>query len=262
MRANDKKSARTNFTFLIKVTHHELLKRMSQAEDLTMARIVDEMLEHYLNAKSRNLYRANEQEEMAGNEDIVVHEEIVQEVYDELEEALGFVWLDLTEKQRKVYIYIALFPDRSARDLHKLVGTSYEYFNRLRTNDVGITIIKSYGDRNTWSRRAEVYSSIMDKAINSNDPAWAQLAMKFMGDDASVVRQIVEGTMNHTHSVNGWNKDMGGRVLGPVEVDQEFMELGRRYNMTPQRYQLLYDKHIQPRLPSADGEIIDVEEIP
>ena len=69
--------------------------------------------------------------------------------------------------------------------------------------------------------------------------------------------------MNYTHSLGGSNSN---KILGPAEVDDEFMELGRRYNMTPQRYQLLYDKHIQPRLTSAtngthETEIIDVEEI-
>ena len=263
MRANDKKSARVNFSFLMRVPHREILKQMSETDNVTMARIMDEMLGHYLSAKSRNISRAEEQESIADSDELVVKEDIVIEVYDELEALLGLAWLDLTEKQRKVYVYVAMFPDRPSKDLYKLAKTSSQYFDRLRTSDIGITIIKSYGDRNTWSRRAEVYASIMEKAITLNDPAWAQLAMKFMGDDASVVRQIVEGTMNYTHSLGGSNSN---KILGPAEVDDEFMELGRRYNMTPQRYQLLYDKHIQPRLTSAtngahETEIIDVEEI-
>lgn len=262
MRANDKKSARVNFSFLMRVTHQQLLKQMSETDNVTMARIMDEMMEHYLSAKSRNISREEEQESIADNDELVVIDDIVNEIYDELEAMLGFVWLDLTEKQRKVYVYVAMFPDRPARDLHKLANTTTQYFDRLRSSDIGITIIKSYGDRMVWARRSELYSSLFTKALQSMDPAWMQLVMKIMGDDSTVVKQIVEGTMNHTYSLGN---NSSSKILGPVEVDQEFMELGRRYNMTPERYQLLYDKHIQPRLPSANGnsesEIIDVEEI-
>ena len=77
MRANDKKSARVNFSFLMRVTHQEILKQMSETDNVTMARIMDEMLGHYLSAKSRNISRAEEQESIADSDELVVKEDIV-----------------------------------------------------------------------------------------------------------------------------------------------------------------------------------------
>ena len=91
----------------------------------------------------------------------------------------------------------------------------------------------------------------MDKALEGEDPAYTEQAMRLYNDYALNIKQE-----NKNININiDTSKDSG--VFSHQDLDQQLMTMAKRINMTPARYEKLWLNLEQKQLNSA--EVIEAE---
>tara|TARA_A100001037_G_scaffold306480_1_gene351870 strand:+ start:1346 stop:2119 length:774 start_codon:yes stop_codon:yes gene_type:complete len=237
-------------TLRLNPTHHQTLKRLSEDKGKTMSLILEEMIEHYLLGNQMMVDRQAEIKRLDDNGSDF-DQGVYQEAYTELEALLGFEWLEMTESSRKVMTYMALFPHHNDLQLQKLSGHDRHLVSRLKQSEIGVRVLNHFGDRYLWSRRPEVLRTVVDKALEGEDPAYTEQAMRLYNDYALNIKQE-----NKNININiDTSKDSG--VFSHQDLDQQLMTMAKRINMTPARYEKLWLNLEQKQLNSA--EVIEAE---
>jgi len=230
---------------------HTLLKEMSQRVSKSMKAVILESLEYFVSGKSQAIARHDELTELIEGGDGRVSDEMVASTYKELESMLTWEWAALNDVKRKALVYIAIFPYESDKFVSKLCGSAQKVVREMRAHILGVEVMRHYGDRFIQSTRPEAYKIAMDEFRETRDKGWLELLQKPYGDNTS--RQVVEST-NRNISLDSGQKPQ--ELMSPVEIDAQVIEMGLAVNMTPERYELLYNERTLP--PSETLQITSV----
>ncbi|MDP7000166.1 MAG: hypothetical protein QF569_29285, partial [Candidatus Poribacteria bacterium] len=90
-------------------------------------------------------------------------------------------------------------------------------------------VIDHFASRSLWSKRPEILNAVIDRAVKTDNPAWAELAMRFFGDYGMKVNQL---------QVRWEVEDKKSKR--PMDLEQEFIEQALVLKMTPKRFQKLW----------------------
>ena len=223
---------------------HSLFKEMSQRVSKSMKAVILESLEYFVSGKSQAISRHDELTDLIEGGDGRVSDEMIASTYKELESMLTWEWASLNEVRRKVLVYVAVFPYETDKFISKLCSCASKYVREMRASILGVEVIRHYGDRFIQSTRPEAYKIAMDEFRETRDKGWLELLQKPYGDNTS--RQVVEST-NRNISLDSGQKPM--ELMSPSEVDAQVIEMGISVNMTPERYEILYNER---ELPASD----------
>jgi hypothetical protein len=94
---------------------------------------------------------------------------------------------------------------------------------------LGIKVIDHFTSRSLWSRRPEILNAVIDRAIESDNSAWAELAMRFFGDYGLKVNQLQFS----------WEVE-DKKAKMPADLEQQLIEQALVLKMTPKRFQKLW----------------------
>ena len=244
----DREVGSVRMTIRIEESKHSRLASLSEQEGVTIAYILDLAIEKLLESRGGELIDINNEFKAAATE------ESLSEMRLELKRELGLKYEELGPESKKGLEYLGLFPYLSNKELMEVSGLTYDVVTRLRKTEVATEVVNRLGERHIWSRRPEFLQSLIERAIESRNPAFAQLAARFFGDEKQVISQrSVNYNVNTT--VGG-----SGSASGPVtpqELDMEVIRLAERVNMTPKRFELLWSK--QQQLLGTGGEVVEAE---
>ena len=229
---------------------HTLLKEMSQRVGKSMRGIILESMEYFVSGKSQAISRHDELTELMEGGDGRVSDEMIASTYKELESMLTWEWAGLDDIRRKALVYIAIFPYESDKFVSKLCGSAQKYVREMRSSILGVEVMRHYGDRFIQSTRPEAYKIAMDEFRETRDMGWLELMQKPYGDNTS--RQIVDST-NRNISLDSGQKPQ--ELMSPAEIDVQVIEMGLAVNMTPERYELLYNERV---LPLSETETLQI----
>ncbi len=229
---------------------HTLLKEMSQRVGKSMRAVILESMEYFVSGKSQAISRHDELSELMEGGDGRVSDEMIASTYKELESMLTWEWASLDDVRRKALVYIAIFPYESDRFVSKLCGSAQKYVREMRSSILGVEVMRHYGDRFIQSTRPEAYKIAMDEFRETRDKGWLELLQKPYGDNTS--RQVVEST-NRNISLDSGQKPQ--ELMSPAEIDAQVIEMGLAVNMTPERYELLYNDRMLPAVQSETLQI-------
>ena len=227
---------RRKFSLTMREDHYDSLTMLSAEAGKSISLLVDDCLEHYLHGKALAMDRESEQEKAMESSDQGVSEEHLNDIYVELETMLGMTWLDMTELQRRVMAWLALFPHEDESVIAKLADTTKKQVKRMKLSELGIQLVNHFGDRNLRARRPTIYHTIANKVEETNDPAYAQILTRVYGDEK--IRNI--NSNSNTNVSLSFNGEDANGILTPAEVDLQIMKLANKVNMTPKRFEALY----------------------
>ena len=224
----------------IPIDLHAILKEMSQRLGKTMRSVVLESLEYFVSGKAQAISRHDELSELMEGGDGHVSDELISSTYRELESMLTWEWSRLNDVRRKVMVFIAIFPYESDGFISKLCDAPRKIVAEMRASIMGVDVMRHYGDRFIQSTRPEAYKIAMDEFRETRDKGWLELLQKPYGDNRSY--QAVEST-NRNISLDSGQKP--AELMSPGEIDAKVIEMGISVNMTPERYELLYNDQLQ-----------------
>ena len=108
-------------------------------------------------------------------------------------------------------------------------GISRQWITKVKRSSLGIKVLDHFTSRSLWSKRPEILQAVVERAVHSDNPAWAELAMRLFGDYGMSVNQL---------QVSLEVEDEKSRR--PMDLEQEFIEQALVLKMTPKRFQKLW----------------------
>lgn len=229
-------------TIRIEDSKHSKLAALSQQEGVTIAYILDMAIEKLLESRGGELVDVSNEFKAAATE------ESLSEMRTELKRSFGLAYDELGPESKKGLEYLALFPFLNNKELVEVSGLKYDVIWRLRKTDVATEVVNKLGERHMWSRRPEFLQSLIQRAIDSRNPAYAQLVARFFGDEQQIIHQ-----RSVNYNIN--SESTGSGPVTPQELDIEVLRLAERVNMTPKRFELLWNKS-QSLL---EGQVLEAE---
>ena len=221
-----KQSGRVSFVMRLDRLQHQQLKERAQQQNVTMALIVESYLKRALIAEKRLL----EQEDVATEENGILAQ-LCADTQIEVKNLIGWEWLQLSEKRKLALVYLAVFPYESPWRLARMSKISRQWMSKVKRSSIGIKVVNHFSDRSLWSKRPQLLRSVIDKAIESDEPAWSELAMRIFGDYSLKVEK----------QETRLNIDINNNVHKPADLDRELIEQAKLLNMTPARFTLLWE---------------------
>lgn len=247
-----KDEIKKRMTLRLSPLHHGTLKRMSEEKGKTISLLLEEMIEHHLLGHQMLVDREREVERL-DQEGVDFDKRVYGEVYSELEAMLGFEWLEMDESNRRVMTYLAIFPYHNDSQLEVLCGSDRHIVSRIKQSELGVRVVNHFGDRYVWSKRPEVLREVVNRALDGNDPAYTEQAMRLYNDFALNIKQE---SRNININIEG-SKETG--LFNHQQLDQQLMVMAKRINMTPSRYEKLWQGLEQKQIGSA--QIVEAEVI-
>ena len=205
---------------------HQQLKERAQQQNVTMALIVESYLKRALIAEKRLL----EQEDVATEENGSLAQ-LCADTQIEVKDLIGWEWLQLSEKRKLALVYLAMFPYEPPWRLARMSRISRQWLSNVKRSSIGVKVVNHFSDRSLWSKRPQLLRSVIDKAIESDEPAWSELAMRIFGDYSLKVEK----------QETRLNIDINNNVHKPADLDRELIEQAKLLNMTPARFTLLWE---------------------
>ena len=221
-----KQSGRVSFVMRLDPLQHQQLKERAQQQNVTMALIVESYLKRALIAEKRLL----EQEEVLTEENSSLAQ-LCADTQIEVKDLIGWEWLQLSEKRKLALVYLAMFPYEPPWRLARMSRISRQWLSNVKRSSIGIKVVNHFSDRSLWSKRPQLLRSVIDKAIESDEPAWSELAMRIFGDYSLKVEK----------QETRLNIDINNNVHKPADLDRELIEQAKLLNMTPARFTLLWE---------------------
>jgi hypothetical protein len=217
-------SERKSYLLNLQQRHWLDLEKVSEEEERSIASIIEEYIDYML--KGRHLKEERERGDKPA----------LEEAYHELEGLLGYEWLQMTELNRQSLVWIASCPTEKVGILSKMSGLNAASLGRVMKSEIGLKVSKHFTDRYMMSRRGEIYASMAERALETGDPTYAELMMRLYGDYSATIKQ-------ENRNVN-INIDTTSEVesFDPRSIDQQVLAMGKRANLTPSRYQKLWDQ--------------------
>ena len=206
---------------------HQQLKRLAEQRLETIALIIERYFEYMLLGELAKLNREQEQERMAVAVVLNFEAELYQEAYSEVESLVGSAWLKMGEKRRKALAFLAMFPYEAGHRLARMVGMTRQGFQKIKESEVGLKVINHFSDRSLWSKRPQLLQSVVEKAIESENPSWSELALSIFGQYSTKVERVTVTLENQPTKI-------------PADLDRELIEQAKLLNMTPKRFEQLW----------------------
>ena len=100
-------------------------------------------------------------------------------------------------------------------------------FQKIKESEVGLKVINHFSDRSLWSKRPQLLQSVVEKAIESENPSWSELALRIFGQYSTKVERVTVTLENQPTKI-------------PADLDRELIEQAKRLNMTPKRFEQLW----------------------
>lgn len=204
---------------------HQQLKQMAERQKVTMALLIERFVSHMMRGQLALEARQDKNEA----EDVLDWQDLSQEIQAEVEALLAEDWIGLSEKRKLALVYLAAFPFESPWRLGRMSGISRQWITTVKRSPLGIKVIDHFASRSLWSKRPEILNAVIDRAIESDNSAWAELAMRFFGDYGLKVNQL---------QVSLEVEDKKSKR--PMDLEQEFIEQALVLKMTPKRFQKLW----------------------
>ena len=223
-----RKSSKDRVAFMMRLCskQHQKLKQLAEHRSQTIALIVEQYIDHMLTGEVAQLDRQREQQSMA----ITIPDfeaEVYQEAYGEVEFLMGRSWIKMSDKRRRALTFLALFPYEAGYRLARMIGMTRQGLQKIKESMQGLKVINHFADRSLWSQRPELLRSVIAKAIESDEPAWSELALRIFGDySAKVTKEIKVEPKKPTASHR--------------DLDLQLIQQAKLLNMTPKRFQLLW----------------------
>ena len=229
-RQRDLRYDRVKFLMSLHPQQHQQLKRIASDKQQSMALVIENYLNYMLLGEIAQLDRRQEQQGIALAVTADFDAEFYQQTYSEVEFLVGEAWLKMRKKRRRALAFLALFPYEPTWRLARMCSLSRQGLQKIKQSPLGVKVVNHFSDRSLWSRRPELLRSVIDKAIESDEPAWSELAMRIFGDYGARVNQQV------TVAVEDRQKKM------PVDLEQQFIEQAKLLKMTPKRFKKLWQQ--------------------
>ena len=218
---------RINFLTRLCPKQHQQLKRLAEQRQETIALIIERYLEYMLLGEIAQLDREQEQERLAVAVVPNFEAELYQEAYSEVESLVGSAWLRMGEKRRRALAFLAMFPYEAGHRLARMMGITRQGFQKIKESEVGLKVINHFSDRSLWSKRPQLLQSVVEKAIESENPSWSELAVRILGQYSTKVERVTVTLENQPTKI-------------PADLDRELIEQAKLLNMTPKRFEQLW----------------------
>ena len=189
-----------------------------------MLLFIERYLEYMLLGEIAQLDRQQEQERMAVAVVPNFEAELYQEAYSEVESLVGSAWLRMGEKRRRALAFLAMFPYEAGHRLARMMGMTRQGFQKIKESEVGLKVINHFSDRSLWSKRPQLLQSVVEKAIESENPSWSELALRIFGEYSTKVERVTVTLENQPTEM-------------PADLDRELIEQAKLLNMTPKRFE-------------------------
>jgi len=216
-----------NFLMRLDSSLHHQLKKMAERQKVTMALLIERFVSHMM--KGQLALEARQENNEA--EDVFDWQGLSHEIEAEVEVLLADDWIGLSPKRQLALVYLAAFPFESPWRLGRMSGISRQWITKVKRSWLGIKVIDHFASRSLWSKRPEILKAVIDRAVKTDNPAWAELAMRFFGDYGMKVNQL---------QVRWEVEDKKSKL--PVDLEQQFIEQARVLNMTPKRFKKLWQQ--------------------
>ena len=110
-------------------------------------------------------------------------------------------------------------------------GISRQWITTVKRSWLGIKVMDHFASRSLWSKRPEILEAVIDRAVETDNPAWSELAMRFYGDYGSRVNKL---------QVSWEVEDKKAKL--PADLDRELIEQAKLLKMTPKRFKKLWQQ--------------------
>jgi hypothetical protein len=120
-----------------------------------------------------------------------------------------------------------MFPYEAGHRLARMVGMTRQGFQKIKESEVGLEVINHFSDRSLWSKRSQLLQSVVEKAIESENPSWSELAVRIFGQYSTKVERVTVTLENQPTKI-------------PADLDRELIEQAKLLNMTPKRFGQLW----------------------
>ena len=216
---------RINFILRLEAEMHCQLKRIADKQGKSMALVVEECLRYSLKGETAMLDRAEVTNKIADLE-----KELYPVVQAEVEVLLKTHWHQLTDRRRQALTYLAIFPYEPVYRVARMIHMTRQGLQKIRQSRFGVKVINHFLDKSLWSKRPDLLKSIINKAIQSNDSAWSELALRVFGDYSLWASKERKVEYKPTSGV-------------PQNLDKQLIEQAKLLNMTPKRFRLLWQQN-------------------
>ena len=214
-----------NFVMRLDSQLHQQLKQMAERQSVTMALLI----ERFVSRMMRGQLALEARQESNEAEDVFDWQGLSHEIEAEVEVLLAEDWIGLSEKRQLALVYLAAFPFESPWRLGRMSGISRQWITKVKRSSLGIKVLDHFTSRSLWSKRPEILQAVVERAVHSDNPAWAELAMRLFGDYGMSVNQL---------QVSLEVEDKKSKR--PMDLEQEFIEQALVLKMTPKRFQKLW----------------------
>ena len=201
---------RINFSMRLCPKQHQQLKRLAEQRQETIALIIERYLEYMLLGEIARLDREQEQERMAVAVVPNFEAELYQEAYSEVESLVGSAWLKIGEKRRRALAFLAMFPYEAGHRLARMMGMTRQGFQKIKESEAGLKFINHFSDQSLWSKRSQLLQSVVEKAIESENPSWSELALSIFGEYSTKVERVTVTLENQQTKI-------------PADLDRELL---------------------------------------
>ena len=123
--------------------------------------------------------------------------------------------------------FLAMFPYEAGHRLARMVGMTRQGFQKIKEFEVGLEVINHFSDRSLWSKGPQLLQSVVEKAIESENPSWSELAVRIFGQYSTKVERVTVTLENQPTKI-------------PADLDRELIEQAKLLNMTPKRFEQLW----------------------
>ena len=214
-----------NFVMRLDSQLHQQLKQLAERQKVTMALLIERFLSHMMRGQLALEARLDDE-----GQDVLDWQDLSHEIQVEVEALLAEDWIGLSQKRQLALVYLAAFPFESPWRLGRMSGISRQWITKVKRSWLGIKVIDHFASRSLWSKRPEILQAVIDRAVETDNPAWSELAMRFFGDYGASVHKLV------TVEVEDKKAKM------PMDLEQQFIEQAKLLKMTPKRFKKLWQQ--------------------
>jgi len=205
---------------------HQQLKQMAARQKVTMALLIERFVSHMM--KGQLALEARQENNEA--KDVLDWQGLSQEIQAEVEVLLAADWVGLSPKRQLALVYLAAFPFESPWRLGRMSGISRQWITKVKRSALGVRVIDHFASRSLWSKRPEILQAVVERAVHSDNPAWAELAMRLFGDYGASIHKLVTVEVEDRKSKR------------PMDLEEEFIEQAKLLKMTPKRFKKLWQQ--------------------
>ena len=214
-----------NFVMRLDSQLHQQLKQLAERQKVTMALLIERFVSHMM--RGQLALEARQESNVA--EDVLDWQGFSHEMQAEVEVLLADDWIGLSEKRQLALVYLAAFPFEAPWRLGRMSGVSRQWITKVQRSALGVRVIDHFASRSLWSKRPEILQAVVERAVHSDNPAWAELAMRLFGDYGVSANQL---------QISLEVEDEKSRR--PMDLELEFIEQALVLKMTPKRFQKLW----------------------